>query len=121
MRGSFESNNNEAVESSKEGTISKGMKEWQATILLVGAAHGVLSGQLASGWLDSAFRQLRLKRGEFVKNGQRRPSQLGWLRNGGWCHEAWGDEDMGDGNLSSEAGGFQAKADTKKAGDGRPS
>lgn len=46
------------------------MKEWQVTILLVGAAHGVLSGQLASGWLDSALLQLRLKRGEFVKNGQ---------------------------------------------------
>lgn len=103
---SFESN--EAV---KEGTISKRMKEWQATILLVGAAHGVLSGQLASGWLDSAFRQLRLKRGEFVKNGQRRPEQLGWLRNG--RVEAWGDENMGMGICG---GWIQSGHDKKQGG-----
>lgn len=35
-----------------EGTLGKRMKKCQVAILLVGAAHGVLSGQLAAGWLD---------------------------------------------------------------------
>ena len=41
--------NDQAV---KEDMLSKRMKRWQVAILLVGAAHGVLSGQLAAGWLD---------------------------------------------------------------------
>ncbi len=70
----------QAVKKSSPKTLSKVGRH---AILLVGAAHGVLSGQLAVGWLDGFCLLRRLKRGELVEKGRRRQEVLGCDGDGG--------------------------------------